>query len=167
MNEHKTDEYVDEKIVCIGPLAQKILKPHLDRYPTGYIFRPADAVEERTALRRKRKAGRPKSGKARRTNDRYTAHSYFNAIKNGFRLMAQANGHKFASGRVKITKEMAEAAGVQWWHPHQLRHTRGTMTRRKFGSEASAAQLGHGLKVNEIYADRSLELAMRVAQETG
>jgi integrase len=168
LNKHKTDEYLEEKIVCIGPQAQEILRPFIDKYPTGYLFRPADTVAERTEQRRTR--GRPakriKHGRPRKTNDHYTSHAYFNAIKNGFRLMLKAKGVK-VGGRQKLTRAIAKEGGLEWWHPPQLRHARGRLTRRKYNAEASASQLGHGLKVNEIYTGQAVELAMRVALETG
>jgi hypothetical protein len=169
LSEHKTDSYVEEKIVCIGPRGCRILQSFIQKHPKGFIFKPSDTLEEKGLLRTNRKRLRPRDKKRQRRviSDRYDSHSYFNAIKSGFRLLAAANGYKPAEGRMKMTREHAIRAKIEWWHPHQLRHTRGTETKRRFNSESSSAQLGHGLKVNEIYSERNLELAMKVAQQTG
>ncbi len=57
---------------------------------------------------------------------------------------------------------------VNDWHVNQLRHTRGTELRKAFGIESAANVLGHAeLRTTEIYAEKCLEQAMRVAAETG
>jgi hypothetical protein len=49
-----------------------------------------------------------------------------------------------------------------------LRHSLGTEVRRKFGLEAAQVMLGHSqANVTEIYAERDLALAVRVAAEIG
>jgi integrase len=54
------------------------------------------------------------------------------------------------------------------WHPHQLRHTRGTEVRRQYGAEAAQIFLGHAkMSATEIYAERDLALAERVAGQMG
>lgn len=64
----------------------------------------------------------------------------------------------------------AKKAGflVPHWHPHQLRHTRGTEVRRRYGIEAAQVALGHArADVTEVYAERNMDLGMRVAMEMG
>jgi integrase len=59
-------------------------------------------------------------------------------------------------------------AGVAPWHPHQLRHTHATEVRRAFGLEAAQVALGHAqANVTQVYAERDLALAVRVAAELG
>jgi len=54
------------------------------------------------------------------------------------------------------------------WHANQLRHTFGTETRRRFGLEAAQVTLGHAAAdVTQVYAERDLSLAERVAAEVG
>ena len=61
-----------------------------------------------------------------------------------------------------------EKAGVSHWHPNQLRHTRATEVRGAYGLEAAQVALGHArANVTEVYAERNLSLAARVATETG
>ena len=60
------------------------------------------------------------------------------------------------------------AAGKLGWFPHQLRHAHGTRVRKLFGLEAAQAALGHAsLDATQIYAERSLDLAKKVAEHLG
>jgi integrase len=62
----------------------------------------------------------------------------------------------------------ADKAGVPRWNPNQLRHARATLLRKLKGIEAARVQLGHAaVKTTEIYAERDLEAAMRLALEFG
>lgn len=50
----------------------------------------------------------------------------------------------------------------------QLGYRRGTEIRRKYGIEAAQVALGHArADVTQIYAEKNLELAKRIARETG
>lgn len=57
---------------------------------------------------------------------------------------------------------------IEKWSPNQLRHLAATEIRKKFGLEAAQVVCGHqSADVTQIYAERDLELALRVAQEVG
>ena len=59
-------------------------------------------------------------------------------------------------------------AGVPHWHPNQLRHLFATEVRRTFGLEAAQVTLGHPrANITEVYAERNLTLAVKVADEIG
>jgi integrase len=59
-------------------------------------------------------------------------------------------------------------AGVKPWHPHQLRHTFGTLARQVCGLEGAAAAQGHAkTDTTEIYAEKNLHLAAEVARRIG
>jgi site-specific recombinase XerC len=54
------------------------------------------------------------------------------------------------------------------WHPNQLRHSRATEIRHSHGIEAAQVVLGHArADVTEVYAEKNLELAKRIAQQSG
>jgi integrase len=54
------------------------------------------------------------------------------------------------------------------WYPLQLRHSRGTEIRKKFGIEAAQVSLGHAhADVTQVYAERNLTLAVDIARRTG
>jgi integrase len=167
LTEHKTEEHHGDKTVCLGPRAQEILRKYRKQYPTGYFFRPEDTVAFKQNLRRKNLKQQRRKSKGRALNPRYTSQSYGNAIKNAFRLLALEKDYKEARGRMKMTRQDAAKAGIEWWHPHQLRHSRTTITRDSHGTEASAAQNGQSLTVNQLYGEKSRRLAEQVAAETG
>ena len=57
---------------------------------------------------------------------------------------------------------------IPHWHPHQLRHNRGTEIRKKYGIEAAQVALGHArADVTEVYAEKNLEQARQIAQGDG
>ncbi len=59
-------------------------------------------------------------------------------------------------------------AGVPHWHVHQLRHAFATRANRRFGIEEVQTALGHAqLHTTEVYAERDLAAAVRVALELG
>jgi integrase len=59
-------------------------------------------------------------------------------------------------------------APLPHWHPHQIRHTVGTVIRRRFGVELAKIVLGHStLTATEIYAERDVARAMEVVAEIG
>lgn len=54
------------------------------------------------------------------------------------------------------------------WAPNQLRHTRATNVRARYGLEASQVILGYAsADVTQIYAERDEALARKVAKERG
>lgn len=58
-------------------------------------------------------------------------------------------------------------AGVPEWHANQLRHLHATEVRKRFGLEAAQVSLGHAkASTTEIYAERDMGLAERVARES-
>lgn len=121
--------------------------------PGAFLFSPREAREEWFASKRAARKtkvppsqrNRRKKAPSRRPGEYYTRHALAAAI-------ARA----------------CEKAGVPRWHPNQLRHARATEIREEFGLEAAQVSLGHArANVTEVYAERNLGLAMRVAAETG
>jgi site-specific recombinase XerD len=117
-----------DAITCFGRRARRILERYLHRQ--GYLFSPRLADKQQKAKRaanRKTKLygqakGRRRSDRALR--ERYDSHSYFNAIKNGFRRLAAEKGYEPAKKRMKMNRAHAQAAGIEWWSPDQLRYAR-------------------------------------------
>ncbi|WP_390699367.1 tyrosine-type recombinase/integrase [Gemmata massiliana] len=65
-------------------------------------------------------------------------------------------------------RKACDAAHIPRWHPNQLRHTFGTEIRARFGLEAAQVLLGHTkANVTQVYAERDLSLAVRVAEQMG
>ncbi len=148
---HKMAHFDRRKVIMLGPKAQAILKPWLDRDPETYCFVPAE-TSAWNYERARRKNALGKSVAERNTKptkasagQKYTRHSY----------------------RVAIQRA-CKRAEIEVWSPRQLRHTRATAIRQAFGLEAAKAVLGHtDTKITEIYAERDLELARKVMSEIG
>jgi integrase len=107
------------------------------------IPRRGPALHADLQARRRRKPKRPK-------RDHYDTDSYRRAIEYGLKK----------AKKVKVE--------IAYWHPHQLRHNRGTEVRKKYGIEAAQVALGHArADVTQVYAEKNLEMAMKIARETG
>ena len=167
---HKNDWRGHVRLVALGPQAQAVLRPFLDRDSEAYLFSPREAQQWRLAnrpvhLKPQRTTpiypsellAREKAKELRRTRqtrrvigDHYTTETYWKALTYGFKRAHQAG------------------VEVQAWSPHQLRHSRATELRKKFGIEATRVSLGHArLEATEIYAEKDLMLAIEVAREAG
>lgn len=157
----KTEHHGDRhgRIIEIGPQAQTILRPFLDREPAAYCFSPREAMAEHNAeirARRKSKRWPSHSAEARRirrgrchpvwkAGERYTTASYRQAIRRA-----------------------CQAAGLEVWTPHRMRHSAGTIIRSRFGAEAAQVVLGHAtLSATEIYAEPDRGKAVEVAERMG
>ncbi len=168
--DHKNRWRGHRKEVPLGPRVQALLAPFLDRSPEEYCFSPQEAMEWRRQnlsvhsksdrktpvypselkAREKAKLARRKRKPKRVKRDRYDTDSYRRAINYG--------------------QQKARKAGVDLphWHPNQIRHTRATEIRKKFGIEAAQVALGHArADVTQVYAERNSELARRIAMELG
>lgn len=167
---HKTQHLGHDKVVPLGPHAQEVLQPFLGRAPEEYLFSPQESESFRNEhravhrkpdrktkiypselrareLRKAERAGR-KSRRPKRAS--YDVDSYRRAITYG------------------IKKARRAGVEVPHWHPHQLRHTRATEIRRRYGLEGAQVVLGHqSAEISQIYAERDLGLAVRIAREIG
>jgi integrase len=170
-SDHKGRWRGHRKQIPLGPEAQKILQPFLARDPQAFLFSPQEAeawrLEHRPPYhgrqrktkvyacelkrRQKLKETRRKNRKPKRPKrERYSTDSYRRAIEYGMK---------------KATKV---GFVIPHFHPHQMRHSRGTEVRRRYGLEAAQAALGHSkADVTQIYAERDMEKARQVAREMG
>jgi integrase len=85
-------------------------------------------------------------------------------------LFAPARGtaHYTNVTYAKAVGRACRKAGVPPWSPNRLRHNHATEVRRRFGLEAAGAALGHArMSATEIYAERDLALALKVAAAVG
>ena len=152
-----------QRLVPRGPKAQEILKPFLDRPAEAFIFSPAESEKQRHVEQRtKRKTPmtpsqarrKPKAKPKRAKRDRYDTASYQRAID--YAVLAANKRRKENEPEIPV------------WFPLQLRHTRATEVRRQYGLDGAQSALGHkNANVTEVYAEKNLELAVRIAKETG
>lgn len=177
---HKTDYLGHHRPIAIGPRAQAVLEPFMNRLPDAYCFSPAESEKLRSEARRMKRKTRVQPSQACRKNvrtkdnttgDRYRTSSYRRAVEYG---IASANKHlrhaeaKAAKAEGRPPRCDADLSLVSHWHPNQLRHSAATMIRDQYGLEAAQVILGHRhASVTEIYAERDLKLAIRVASDVG
>ncbi len=167
---HKTEHFGHARTIYVGPKAQAILQPYLDRDPGEHCFSPAESEAQRRAEQRaKRKTKVQPSQRNRRRKAKpkrapktsYARESYGRAIN---RAIEKAN-----TSRIKEAEEMGiEPQLLPRWRPNQLRHTRATEVRKQFGLEGAQVVLGHKkADVTQVYAERDAALAIEVSKKTG
>lgn len=126
--------------------------PAIDREDVP-IFSPADALEDRyAALRATRRSKvqpsqqcRKRAKSQRKAGDRYTPNTYNQAIRRA-----------------------CDAAGIQRFHSHQIRHATADRLKDLFGLEIARAALGHSsLSTTLIYVDESVRKAADAIRRVG
>ena len=187
----KTRHRGGARVVAIGPRAQKLLDEFTPEDPDDFYFSPRRVVAEfhsgRTANRKTprypshlahndaRRVREPGSGR----RPYYTTTGYGRAIARACERLhplpaelAMHPGEKEGDWSKRLTDE--QRAGVRAWrerhnfHPNQIRHTHGTAVRHQFGLEAAQVALGHArADVTQVYAERNLDLAVKVAAAVG
>jgi integrase len=160
---HKTEHHGRERVICIGPKAQEVLRPYLLREKESYCFVPAESEKKRLVLQHQQRktplscGNRPGTNRRRKPKkqpgDRYTTGSYRRAID---RAVDMANRQR--NGDDPLPR----------WSPNQLRHSAATEIRRQFGLEAAQVALGHAAAdITQVYAERDLALAVEVMRKIG
>jgi len=150
--EHKTEHHGRAKRIFVGPKAQQVLKPFLERPVESFCFDPREAMAERWA---KCKTHRRKPNLERKTDrkirDRYETKTYRKAIR-------------------RICQDL----GIPEWTPGRLRHNRATELFDQGETDAARVALGHAdSKTTEMYIDKDVkqkrdeEKARRIALEIG
>lgn len=126
---HKNKFRNKPRVIVFGPRAQKILQKYADADEKAGVRLPYVFSPQRAVAERWQGGGRL-------VGVRWTTDAYCRAITRA-----------------------AEAAGVGHWHPNQLRHTCATEIRRKIGTAAASAVLGHtlGLRITDRYSFEAAE----------
>jgi integrase len=145
---------VHERVISLGPLAQAVIRPFLTTDLQAYLFSPRDATNEHHARRAEQRRSKRTPSELKRTRksrprmqpgERYTVNTFQQAVRRACRR-----------------------AGVPAWSVLQVRHTRATEVRERYGVEGAQASLGNArVETAQIYAERSRELARRIAREIG
>lgn len=175
--EHKTAYRGRERRIFLGPQAQAILRPWLDRATDAYCFSPAETRAEFDAERKRcrkspmtpsQAARKPKGNPKWVPGDQFTHNSYCRAIARAcyrVRLAELRAGGKTKAEAVATIKR----DGVPGhWSPHQLRHTRATQIEARYGIEAAQVCLGHSEpNTTRIYSEGHFAKAAGVMREIG
>ncbi len=147
---HKTANRGKRKAVPILGDAREAITDYLNRDAKAYCFSPAESVAWWLATKRANRKTRVQPSQASRAKDEpakeprecFDAHSYRQSIQRA-----------------------AKRAGVEQWHPYQLRHLAGTVVRDALGIEAAQALLGHSqAAMTERYAQQMESKAIEAAQ---
>ncbi|MCG8404729.1 MAG: site-specific integrase [Phycisphaerales bacterium] len=167
---HKTEHHNRERLICLGPRAQGVVRPFLVDDLRAYLFSPKLAMaEHRENLRANRKTPltpsqrrrRPKRNPKKRPGECYTIGSYEHAINRG------------CDKAFPPPKKLNETEVRQWrkdhrWSPNQLRHSAATFLRKEFGIEAARVVLGHSsAAITEVYAELDRGKAADIMAQVG
>jgi len=173
---HKTQHAGKERIISLGPKAQRILICYLARDSEMFCFRPCDSEHKRRAERNAARCTPLSSGNGpgssrilkpkREPGDQYSSASYRRAIG---RACDRAFPHPTLSQVSTAQLNRQELQDLRtWqqshrWSPNQLRHSAATDIRRRFGLEAAQVVLGRS-GVTQVYAERYFGLAAKVTR---
>jgi site-specific recombinase XerD len=186
--EHKTAHHGHERAVLIGPRAQEVLKPWLKTDLTAYLFSPKEAEALRNAARRRNRkspmtpsqaARKARANPKRARGERYRVAAYrlaiYRACDRAFPPpppLAKRDDETWKEWRARLTPgdraELRRWRKAHRWHPHQLRHSAGTVLRKEYGIEVAKIILGHAtLSATQVYAERDLEKAREIVGRIG
>ena len=166
--DHKTKHLGHWRKIPLGPRAQKILTPYLDRSAEEYMFKPSETQAARRAAQRAARQtpvqpsqidrSKPESEKRRRFKPCYHRNAYYHAVQVAFKKADAANQDRPESKRKTLVR----------FTPHQLRHAFLTDVAGRYGVEIARASGGHAsLDATEIYLERDLKQAAKVAASMG
>jgi integrase len=176
---HKTEHHGITRVIFLGPQAQQVLAPFLNRDARAYLFSPREAMEGYLLAN-----GRAiRHGKKRVPGTRYKVSSFDRAVTCACRRAfphpalveidaLAVNAHEKAMRRHKwITGHQDDLRAwhrAHHWAPNQLRHTKATQIRREAGLDAARAVLGHtSPSITDHYAEIDADKAMSVMERLG
>jgi integrase len=175
---HKTAWRGHDRVICLGPKAQKILEPYLRLNLAEYLFQPREAVAAFHAERRANRKSKippsqmarcPKLNPKKKPRDRYTPSTYAQAI--GDAIAAANKARACDDCKPKQPEDRCEACkrnAIPHWAPNQLRHTKATEIRKKFGIDAARVVLGHrSPAITETYAELDTSKAQEIMSKLG
>jgi integrase len=155
---HKTEHHERQRVIPLGPQGQAVIRPFLTLNTQAYLFCPKDSEAARHARRRQnrktpltpsQRKRQPLKTPKRPKRDHYDETSYRNAVYRACHKaflppepLAKHPDETIPQWLARLTLAQKEEVR-QWqrehrWHPNQLRHTRGTEIRRRYGLEGPA-----------------------------
>jgi len=167
---HKTEHHGRQRVIYLGPKAQKLLRSFLSEDRTVWLFSPREAMAN---IHRERRQARqtpmtPSQAARKRKRfprwapgDYYDRRSYAWAIRRACEAAFPPPEHVTEKDRSAWRREHR-------WSPNQLRHNAATYLRKQFGIEAARVVLGHSsADVTEIYAELDLAKAAEIMSRVG
>jgi integrase len=176
-----------DRVICLGPQAQEIVREFLKLDTQAHLFTPIDSMSDfRARQRAARKTpvqpsqeSRAKRKPKRTAGDRYDTQAYGHAVAKACdfafpppaelaRLPRESKAAWFARLKPDGVAKLKAWQSANRWYPNRLRHAHGTDVRKMFGLEAAQVALGHkDAQITQVYAERDLELARKVALKIG
>jgi len=157
---HKTEHHNDDgnpdldRVIYLGPKGQEALKSWLPADAEAYVFAPRRSEELRNAERKRNRTSMVAPSQAAR--------------KPKGRAKAPLRSHYPVGSYRQAIRRACKRAGIPIWLPNQLRHSRLTEIRAKYGLEAARVVGGHReVGVTQIYAEQDRGLAQQVMAEVG
>ncbi len=131
---HKTKRMGKPRVVGLGPESQAVLLKYAHRDPALPIFSPRESERQRLAEVHEKRQTPMTPSQAKRAERA--------ARRADTRRRRPGEGYTPCSYRRAITRAL-EQAGLEHWHPHLLRHARGTELAGNGGLHLAQAALGH------------------------
>jgi integrase len=157
---YKTEHHNDDgnpdldRVIYLGPKAQEVLRPRLPTDPQAYVFAPGRSETLRNAERKTNRKSKVTPSQALRQSKG--------------RAKAPLRKHYPVASYRQAIRRACLRAGIAVWLPNQLRHSRLTEIRARYGLEAARVVGGHReVGVTQIYAEQDRELARQVMGEVG
>jgi integrase len=148
---HKTLWRGKPRAIALGPQAQVVLTPFLDRPADRPCFSAREASDHWRAAHDRRAV----YGHNRQPGDRYVTGSY---------------GHVIAAAVKRANAERTKAGLplIPHWAPNQLRHAAGSAASEATDRSHTQAFLGHsGNDTIDVYVEQELQKAAKVAAKIG
>ena len=167
---HKTEHHDHSRQIAIGPQAQAVLLPYLERDSQAYCFTPQEAYEQHYARRHEnrktplKEGNRPRPRKPKTFKPCYNKDSYRRAVKRAaMRAFPIPEEIDNSSEKVKAWKF------THVWTPNQLRKSAAMTVRKEADLETAQVVLGHASKktTEQFYAEVIDERAVKFARKFG
>ncbi len=141
-DQHNKNAHRDQaRVVLLGPLAQAILQPYMNKPELSYLFSPAETV---------RQLGHEIGQWKRLPGELYGADALAHAVRRAF------------------AQQQKRGPVLPLWRPNQLRHLRATEIRSRYDGDCARVVLGHRLPgITGRYAHDDLQKGALVMREIG
>jgi len=167
---HKTEHHDRERIIYLGPNAQRIIEPFLVDETNGYLFSPKRAMDEhreRVRARSKAPMSAARRMRLRKRNPKKRLGNYYPVISYEHAIN-RASDEAFPAPDGLTDDEQKQWRKDHRWTPNQLRHSAATYLRKEFGIEAARVILGHSsAAITEVYAEIDRQKAADIMARVG
>lgn len=162
---HKNAWRGKRRLILVGPRAQHVLTPFLDRAPDAYLFSPLEqSVEALTD------AGRSVALRAsRKPGSRYRVSSYGHSVAYACRrAFPPPIALKRIQDAAERKRQLREWHREHRWSPGQLRHNAASRVAAEFSTEIARIVLGHEtVQTTLLYVLRDLQSALDAVGKVG